>query len=117
MVRALTTLCGLDFMYPANCSSAGGACRGPVDHKLNPPRSTFLLSPVTRNAQRSFFFAFFPQLLIVRGRLLAAEAFGVQWPFHGAMVALSVRGGRVDTACSMQLGYFSVPECEGYVVP
>ena len=63
------------------------------------------------------FLLFFPQLLIVHGRLLAAEAFGVQWPFHGAMVALSVRGGRVDTACSMQLGYFSVPECEGYVVP
>ena len=58
----------------------------------------WLLSPVTGygnrlegTAQRSVFFAFFPQLLAVHGRLFSAEAFGVQWPFRGAMVALSVR--------------------------
>ena len=57
----------------------------------------WLLSPVTdygkrlkETAQRSFFFVFFLQLLIVHGRLFFAEAFGGQWPFRGAMVALSV---------------------------
>ena len=57
----------------------------------------WLLSLVTdygrrleETAQRSCFFALFLRLPVVHGSLRFAEAFGGQWPFRGAMVALSV---------------------------
>ena len=54
----------------------------------------WLWSEARGNAQRPVSIDSFLQLLAVHGRLFSAKAFGVQWPFHGARMALFVRGGR-----------------------